>query len=90
MSLEGSTSLRDLTTQLHWSFPRETGVETLAGFLLTQLGHIPRAGEKLVYDNRRFTIDEMAGHRISRVRVEPVAAVSAHTLEAKSREPTST
>ena len=90
MSLEGSTSLRDLTTQLQWSFPRETGVETLAGFLLTQLGHIPRPGERVVYDNRRFTIDEMAGHRISRVRVEPVAATSTQALEAKSRETTST
>jgi putative hemolysin len=90
MSLEGSTSLRDLTTQLHWSFPRETGVETLAGFLLMQLGHIPRAGERVVYDNRRFTIDEMNGHRIGRVRVEPVAAAPADALEAKSREPTST
>jgi len=84
MSLEGSTSLRDLATQLHWNFPRETGVETLAGFLLTQLGHIPRVGESIVYDNRQYTVVEMSGHRISRVRVEPVAA--APTLEAESRE----
>ncbi len=84
MSLEGSTSLRDLSTQLHWNFPRETGVETLAGFLLTQLGHIPRSGEGIVYDNRRYTVVEMSGHRISRVRVEPVAAVPA--LEAEGRE----
>src|SRR5580704_17323160 len=31
-SLDGSASLRDLSTQLRWSFPRDTGVETLAGF----------------------------------------------------------
>jgi CBS domain containing-hemolysin-like protein len=84
MSLEGTTTLRDLSTQLHWNFPRETGVETLAGFLLTQLGHIPRSGESIVYDNRRYTVVEMTGHRISRVRVEPVAAVPA--LDAESRE----
>ena len=72
MSLDGSTALRDLTTQLHWEFPRDTGIETLAGFLLTQLGHIPESGESIVYENRRYTVVEMDGHRIDRVQVEPV------------------
>jgi putative hemolysin len=89
MSLEGSTSLRDLSTQLRWNFPREAGVETLAGFLLAQLGHIPRNGESIVYDGRLYTIVEMAGHRISRVRVEPASSASTPALEAESREATS-
>jgi CBS domain containing-hemolysin-like protein len=73
MSLDGSTTLRDLETQLHWTFPREAGVETLAGFLLTQLGHLPDAGESVEYKGRRFMVAEMAGRRISRVRVETIA-----------------
>jgi putative hemolysin len=89
MSLEGSTSLRDLSTQLRWNFPREAGVETLAGFLLAQLGHIPSNGESIVYDGRLYTIVEMAGHRISRVRVEPGSSASAPALAAESREATS-
>lgn len=89
MSLEGSTSLRDLRTQLHWEFPREAAVETLAGFLLAQLGHIPMNGESIEYDGRRFTIAEMAGHRISRVNVEPVEApVDYAPYEEESREAT--
>ena len=70
MSLDGSTTLRDLGTQLHWSFPREPGVETLAGFLLAHLGHIPVAGESVEHQGRRYTIAEMDGRRISRVNVE--------------------
>jgi CBS domain containing-hemolysin-like protein len=73
MSLDGSTTLRDLGTQLHWSFPREAGVETLAGFLLAQLGHLPVAGESVVYKDRRYAVIEMAGRRIARVRVETIA-----------------
>jgi CBS domain containing-hemolysin-like protein len=73
MSLDGSTTLRDLGTQLHWTFPREAGVETLAGFLLTQLGHLPDAGECVEYKGRRLVVAEMAGRRISRVRVETIA-----------------
>ena len=74
VDLDGTVTLRDLTTQLHWHFPREPGVETLAGFLLTQMGHLPRAGESVVYGGRRFTALELAGRRISRVRVQPESA----------------
>jgi CBS domain containing-hemolysin-like protein len=72
MLLDGSTTLRDLGTQLRWSFPREAGVETLAGFLLAQLGHLPVEGETVVYAGRRYIVAEMAGLRIARVRVEAI------------------
>jgi CBS domain containing-hemolysin-like protein len=68
--LDGSVNLRDLETQMRWSLPRDGGVETLAGFLLARLGRIPRGGEIVDYEGRRFTIIEMAGNRISRVRIE--------------------
>ena len=73
--IDGSASLRDLVTQLRWKFPREAGVETLAGFMLAQLGHIPQAGETVRYGGRLFTVEVMEGHRIQRIRVEesPVA-----------------
>ncbi len=70
MTLDGTTSLRDLTTQLRWNFPREAGVETLAGFLLTELGHIPTPGETIEDGGRRYIIAQMQGNRIARVRVE--------------------
>jgi CBS domain containing-hemolysin-like protein len=73
MALDGSTTLRDLNTQLGWNFPREAGVETLAGFLLAQLGHLPDPGESVAFEGRRYTVEEMAGRRIARVRVEIVA-----------------
>jgi len=77
--LDGSTTLRDLTTQLGWPFPRQPGVETLAGFLLGELGHIPAAGESVRHAGRVFRVAEMAGRRIARVRVEDIgkAEVSA-------------
>ena len=73
MALDGSTTLRDLGTQLGWTFPREAGVETLAGFLLAQLGHLPIAGESVAYEGRRYIVEEMSGRRIARVRVETIA-----------------
>lgn len=83
MTMDGSTSLRDLTTQLRWSFPREAGVETLAGFLLTQLGHIPAAGETMEHDGRRYIVAQMQGHRIARVRVESTTGAPLDLSEAE-------
>ena len=71
-TLDGSTSLRDLSTRLGWTFPKEAGVETLAGFLLSKLGHIPAEGEQVTEYGRTFRVEEMLGHRISRVRVDAV------------------
>jgi CBS domain containing-hemolysin-like protein len=43
--------------------------ETLAGFLLARLGHIPVAGETVVEDGWEFTVIEVDRRRIERVRV---------------------
>jgi putative hemolysin len=70
--MDGAVNLRDLETQMQWSLPREGGVETLAGFLLMRLGHIPREGESIDFEGRRLTVMEMDARRIAKVRVEPV------------------
>ena len=70
--MDGGVNLRDLETQMQWLLPREGGVETLAGFLLLRLGHIPKEGESIVYEGRRLTVVEMDARRIAKIRVEPV------------------
>jgi CBS domain containing-hemolysin-like protein len=72
LMLEGGANLRDLETQMQWSLPRDGGVETLAGFILARLGHIPRAGESVDYEGRRLTVVEMEGRRIAKIRVDPI------------------
>jgi CBS domain containing-hemolysin-like protein len=70
--LDGGVNLRDLETQMQWNLPRDGGVETLAGFLLMRLGHIPKVSESVEFENRRLTVMEMEGRRISKIRVEPI------------------
>ena len=83
--LDGSTSLRDLVTQLHWRLPRETGVETLAGLLLARMGHIPEPGESVEIDGRRFTVVEVDRRRISKVRVQELNAEAEDQLSEEVR-----
>jgi putative hemolysin len=72
LMLDGGANLRDLETQMQWSLPRDGGVETLAGFILMRLGKIPKGGESVEFGDRRLTVAEMDGRRISKVRVEPL------------------
>jgi CBS domain containing-hemolysin-like protein len=72
LMLEGSANLRDLETQMQWSLPRDGGVETLAGFMLARLGHIPRDGESVDFEGRRLTVVEMDGRRIAKIRVDQI------------------
>jgi CBS domain containing-hemolysin-like protein len=43
--------------------------ETLAGFLLARLGHIPEKGESLEENGWEFTVMQVDRHRIEQVRV---------------------
>ena len=70
--MDGGLNLRDLETQMQWDLPRAGGVETLAGFFLMRLGHIPKVGESITHDGRRLTVVEMDNRRIAKIRVEPV------------------
>ena len=70
LEVEGATTIRDLDTQYGLELPGDAGFETLAGFLLFQLGYIPKPGESVEYGGRRFTILEMDHNRIARVRID--------------------
>ncbi len=56
-------------------------METLAGFMLMRLGHIPRVGESVDYEQRKLTVMEMDGRRISKVRVEPLEQGTAQAAD---------
>src|SRR3989449_6829715 len=78
--LEGSVSIRDLESQYQLSLPRDSGFETLAGFVLARLQKIPRVGDGFDYDGHRYTVEEMEGHRIALVKIEKLEP--AHVAQA--------
>jgi putative hemolysin len=54
--------------------PGETrgNYQTLGGFIITQLGHIPRSSDYFEWDNFRFEVVDMDGNRIDKVMVSPL------------------
>ena len=69
IELDGSTNIRDLASNYGIELPGDAGFETLAGFLLHQLGYIPAAGESVMYDGRTFVVEQMERNRIARVKI---------------------
>src|SRR2546423_7345416 len=70
--LEGSVNIRDLETQYGLILPRDAGFETLAGFILARLQRIPELRDIFEYEGRRYTVEELDGHRIAKVRIDKV------------------
>ena len=77
MVLVGTVFLRDLESQYNLLLPRDAGFETLAGFMLSRLQKIPAAGDSCYYGGSKFTVAEMEGHRIARVKIEDVQPAAA-------------
>jgi len=46
-----------------------TDHETMSGFVLQELGHLPEQGEKFTYENLRIEIQEMNRNRIVRMTI---------------------
>ena len=68
--LDGNVNILDLENQYDVALPRDKGFETVAGFVLYQLGHIPGAGESFVHGNWRFTVLEVEDRRVAQVRLD--------------------
>lgn len=74
MVLDGSATVRDLDTMYELKLPKDEGFETLAGFMMARLQRLPQKGDSMEFENRKYTIEEMDGFRVSKVKVETVPA----------------
>lgn len=83
MVLEGSANIRDLETEYGLILPRDAGFETLAGFILARLQRIPEVRDTFEYEGRRYTVEQMDGHRIARVRIEKTAPMEGEVEAAR-------
>jgi len=74
MEVDASLSLRDLADDYQLVLPRDAGYATLAGFMLSRLGVIPKGGESVLFEGWRLTVTEMEGRRVAKVKVEKLPA----------------
>jgi len=44
--------------------------ESLGGFIMGELGRLPKVGETVLHENVKFTVDSVSNHRIQKVRMQ--------------------
>lgn len=69
---DAALNVRDLDTQYNISLPEDPAYATVGGFVMDQLGFIPRGGESFEFDAYRFTVVEMDGRRVARVKIQRI------------------
>jgi putative hemolysin len=73
---DAALNVRDLDTQYSITLPEDAAYATVGGFVLDQLGIIPKGGESFQYGGFRFTVVEMDGKRVARVKIEKLAPIA--------------
>jgi len=86
---DAALNVRDLETQYNITLPEDPAYATVGGFVLDQLGFIPKGGESFDFGNSRFTVAEMDGKRVARVKIQLHRTPSVETRipEAPAIEP---
>lgn len=50
----------------------KVGYQTLGGFMMNQIGHIPTSGQHFTFSDLKFEVMDMDGHRVDKVLVTPL------------------
>jgi len=75
VEVDARMNLHDLNSELSMELPEDQDFDTIGGFVFTQMGKIPAAGEQCRYANVRIDVVKSDPRRILRLRlhVEPTA-----------------
>jgi putative hemolysin len=79
---DAALNVRDLDSQYNITLPEDPAYATVGGFVLDQLGFIPRGGESFEFGSYRFTVVEMDGRRVARVKIQLIRPAEAEGISA--------
>jgi magnesium and cobalt exporter, CNNM family len=67
--LDGMLTVREVNLRLNLHLPEDAPYSTIAGFVLAQAGRLLQQGESILFEDTRFTVENVDRKRIRRVRV---------------------
>ena len=68
--VDARVHLDDLNERLHYGLPEDGEFDTVGGFIFSQLGRVPSAGEVVAWDRLKFTVLSADRRTINRLRIE--------------------
>ncbi|MFC1901754.1 HlyC/CorC family transporter [Chloroflexota bacterium] len=89
--IDGSMRIEEVNEEMELNLPEGEDYETVAGFILSLLGHIPKRNEQLRYKGLKMVITEMRGMKIEQILLtkekQAAAAQKVQKDEGKKTEP---
>ena len=70
VEVDGRFNLDDFNDELSVELPEDEEYDTIAGFVLAQLGHVPLQGEIIEYQGMKITALQVSETQISRLTIE--------------------
>ena len=67
--MDGLLSVHEANETLGWDLPLSDEYETVAGWVLVALGHIPAGGETVTHHRLTVRVESVRRRRIARLRV---------------------
>jgi putative hemolysin len=77
---EGRFPVED-AIELGWPLEESDDYETLAGWYIGTLGHVPRVGEEIVHEGHSFKVEKMRRSRIAIIRVTKLPQENCEDLD---------
>jgi putative hemolysin len=84
---DAALNVRDLDAQYNITLPEDPAYATVGGFVLDQLGFIPKGGESFESGNFRFSVMEMDGRRVARVKIQRLRTAPTEDKHSDSAQP---
>ena len=69
---DGTVLLEDVEEMLHIPVEEDVDTDTIGGYVFYLLGHTPNVGEEVVIGSYKFSVLEVQGFRIARVKAVPM------------------
>ena len=82
----GLASLADIERQTGFTVPDKYKANTISGLLMRKLQRIPEPGDEVEDQNFRFTVEDIKGRRVERVRIDRLDEHETADLEADSSD----
>lgn len=70
--VDAGMSVHDANVQLDLGLPEDEDYETMAGFVLARLGHIPEQGEEFAHGDLRVVVTKVDGTRIEEITIKRI------------------
>jgi CBS domain containing-hemolysin-like protein len=84
--VDGTTTIHELNSLLGSNLDADA-TETVGGLLLSAFGELPAKGSRVVLHSLEFSVEAVAGRRISEVSIKPVPPLEPSPCGSASRSP---